>query len=674
MSIVLLISILVQLFAFGWALNLLGKTRDWRLAPLGLMVAFMAAQNLLPLVQSPVFWPPVLVAKSAELWGGVISFFSLLVVVILARIIARERSQLDDFEVTSNRRNEDTLAHQKREQALIEKETRYRSIVESSPSAIVIRDLDGHNLVVNKTFCDWYKATPDAFIGKTMHAYLPPDICAKIEEQEREVRETLQVVRAERTISYNDGVTRDILVQIFPIFMADGSYDALGTIVTDISELKQASQRLSNNEKQLKDFFAVSTDWFWEMDENLRLVWVSDNFQLLTGESPDPYYGQSRKEFSGLEHDRVAWEGHLSDLRSHRAFRDFEYPRRSEDQATKWIRASGVPLFDLKGGFTGYRGKATDITKIKHIEDAKLQAENKILDLNKNLEKRVYERTQELEKLTEKLTSAMRTINETKSELIEVEKMASLGGLVSGIAHEVNTPIGISVTAVSHLQDQIKKLESKYIQNSLKKSDFESFFPMAGENGRITLNNLQRAASLIGSFKKIAVDQSSEEIRTINLAAYLGDIILSLTPNLNKTKIQTNLQIDDEILITTYPGAISQIFTNLITNSITHAFASDESGCISISCKRQGTFLEILFADDGAGMSEAVVENIYEPFFTTKRGQGGSGLGMNIVFNLVTQRLMGKLKCTSAIGNGTQFLITIPISLSNEPSTRRGRI
>ncbi|MCK5360649.1 MAG: PAS domain S-box protein [Gammaproteobacteria bacterium] len=247
-----------------------------------------------------------------------------------------------------------------------------------------------------------------------------------------------------------------------------------------------------------------------------------------------------------------------------------------------------------------------------------------------------------------------------RDQLIEAEKMASLGGLVAGVAHEINTPVGIGVTAASHLRERYLILKEEYDSGALRKPSLESFMDTCAEATRILESNLQRASVLIHSFKQIAVDQSSGDKRRFNVKEYLDELILSMHPEIKKTKLTVQLDCDDALWINSYPGAISQILTNFIINSIIHGFDSPATGTLLISfCEREKQY-ELVFADDGKGIEEKVLQRIFEPFFTTRRGQGSSGLGLHICYNLVKQTLAGHIECKSGVGEGTRFTISLP--------------
>jgi two-component system, NtrC family, sensor kinase len=295
--------------------------------------------------------------------------------------------------------------------------------------------------------------------------------------------------------------------------------------------------------------------------------------------------------------------------------------------------------------------------------DELIQRDQVLAQQHQHLEQMVEERTNELQQVNESLVESLTQLKQAQQELIQNEKMASLGALVSGIAHEVNTPLGVSITAASHLLEELHQTQKALNNNKLTKSSFETFMEECDETESLLLNNLNRAAQLIKSFKKISVDQTSEEVRFINLKSYLDEIVLSLRPKLKHTKITVHNETPDNISLRLYPGVLAQIMTNLITNSIIHGFRNGkESGDITIDAQPSGSEIILSYYDNGAGMDEQTLRNIYDPFFTTKRSEGGSGLGMNIVYNLVTSKLKGTIESFSSPGNGLKVIMTIKIT------------
>ncbi|MBI1206410.1 MAG: PAS domain-containing protein [Azospirillum sp.] len=256
---------------------------------------------------------------------------------------------------------------------------------------------------------------------------------------------------------------------------------------------------------------------------------------------------------------------------------------------------------------------------------------------------------------------ALAELRETQDSLVQAEKMASLGLLVAGIAHEINTPVGIAFGCAGHLANRTRDLTAAITENRLKRSELRSYTDAAATASQLILANLGRAAELIQSFKQVAVDQTSAERRHFELGAYLAEVVTSLGPRITEAGHAVDVACRSGILMNSFPGALSQVATNLIVNALVHA--SGDRGRvqvrISVSEPTDGE-VDIAFADDGCGIPEANRRMIFEPFFTTKRGAGGSGLGLHIVFNLVTQTLGGRISVDSATGVGTTFGVRIP--------------
>jgi signal transduction histidine kinase len=248
-----------------------------------------------------------------------------------------------------------------------------------------------------------------------------------------------------------------------------------------------------------------------------------------------------------------------------------------------------------------------------------------------------------------------------KNALIQSERVESLTIMVAGMAHEVNTPIGISVTANSYLGDVLNNLRESYEKQELTKSKFDNFITEMEKSNAIVTNNLSRTAKLVRSFKEVSVDQFVDKLQNIKLKSYIEQTLVSLIPITKNSNVKFKLCCDSDLQAYIYAGSLSQIITNLVTNAINHAFQNKEAGTISISIKEVSNN-EILFSfeDDGCGISDIDKVHIFDPFFTTKRGNGGTGLGLHILHNLVTDKLHGRVLCTSEISKGTRFDIYFP--------------
>ena len=294
--------------------------------------------------------------------------------------------------------------------------------------------------------------------------------------------------------------------------------------------------------------------------------------------------------------------------------------------------------------------------------------ENKVLyaqlsDYSRNLETKVEERTRELLVL--------------EKELLIREKMAALGSLVAGVAHEINTPIHNSVLAASTLATETRSLLESHQNQRIKRSQLESFIDTASESSRIIVSNLSRAAELIQSFKQVAVDTSSSPLREFNVLGYIEDTLLNLKPKLKPSKHRVEIIGDSTISMHSYPGDLAQICTNLVMNSLVHAYDDGVTGRLAFEfkldgdCPRgsaEGNRVLLTYSDDGKGIPPENLDKIFDPFFTTARGQGGSGLGLNIVYNIVTQKLRGSITVESEVGQGTKFILNLPQNLRNQES------
>jgi ligand-binding sensor domain-containing protein/signal transduction histidine kinase len=284
------------------------------------------------------------------------------------------------------------------------------------------------------------------------------------------------------------------------------------------------------------------------------------------------------------------------------------------------------------------------------------ERESEVQEARDALSQEVKEKT----RANEDLEQALMRLKLTQSQLVQSEKMASLGSLVAGIAHEINTPIGVGVTAASTLQEWAQRLQKLHTDGKLTRSELERFIGVTGDSTQILMSNLQRAAELIRSFKQVAVDQSSGDRRRFLLKGYLDEVLTSLAPRLNRTGHTVTVDCPVELELDSYPGALAQIVTNLITNSLVHAFPDGRRGHIGISAREEPGGIVLRYADNGVGIAPENLRRIYDPFFTTRRGTGGSGLGMHIVYNLVTQRLGGTIDATSAVGEGAIFEVRFP--------------
>jgi signal transduction histidine kinase len=276
--------------------------------------------------------------------------------------------------------------------------------------------------------------------------------------------------------------------------------------------------------------------------------------------------------------------------------------------------------------------------------------EQRLIEANQTLEQKVIDRTAELEAAQEKL--------------VESEKMAALGNLVAGIAHEVNTPLGIALTSVSNCKEELKDIYRDFENDELTEQGFKDFEAICSEGLNLAETSLMRAANLVQDFKRTSADQTSLEIEEIALDEYIPRVCNPLKPMLRKEQIELSIDVTPNLVITTCPGIIAQLLTNLISNAQRHAFGpsvNNDANRVSVSCSKNAKGIVISVQDNGKGIPEALHKKVFEPFYTTARDKGGTGLGLNILYNLVRQKFNGEIDLTSTPGEGTKVTVCIPV-------------
>jgi C4-dicarboxylate-specific signal transduction histidine kinase len=273
----------------------------------------------------------------------------------------------------------------------------------------------------------------------------------------------------------------------------------------------------------------------------------------------------------------------------------------------------------------------------------------------------LYLSNEALKRRAAELTASMESLASAQEALVRQGKLAALGGLVAGVAHEVNTPLGVAVTAVSLTVEQAAELEAMVANGWLSKSGLQRLVMSLRESTGLARTNMERAAALVQSFKRVAVDQSSEAPRNANLNQLLADIVSSLSPLLRKPGASVDLRVPRDIALRIDAGALGQIITNLLQNACLHAFDGIVTpAVITIDVAQRDGAVIMVVADNGSGMTDEVAMRAWEPFFTTRRGDGGSGLGMHIVHNLVVERFKGRIELQTAPGAGCRYTVWLP--------------
>lgn len=287
-----------------------------------------------------------------------------------------------------------------------------------------------------------------------------------------------------------------------------------------------------------------------------------------------------------------------------------------------------------------------------------------LLQTNEYLEEtlaEVEEKQSELFILNDELEKSLEHLTETQAQLIQSEKFAALGELVAGVAHEINTPLGIGITLATFVEDKHHRITKLFDAGQLSKSVLHEYNESVGEALSVMVNSLNRSAEIIGSFKNVAGEQSALELRDFNVRDYLEDMLQNLKPRLKKTPYEITLICEPNLIIYNYPGLFSHILTNFIVNSLIHGFVDLDSGHITINFYKRDDHYVLTYSDNGHGISADHIEHIFDPFYTTKKGQGSTGLGLHIVHNIVTQNLNGKISLITGENKGVTFTIEFPL-------------
>ncbi|OGS67621.1 MAG: hypothetical protein A2522_07430 [Gallionellales bacterium RIFOXYD12_FULL_53_10] len=430
-------------------------------------------------------------------------------------------------------------------------------------------------------------------------------------------------------------------VMITPLYGDQGELLGFSKISHDITERKNAEEAL----RQLSERLSLATRaggvgiWDYDVVHN-TLSWDDQMFVL---------YGVSREQFSGAYE---AWRSGLfpddaarGDLEIQMALsgeKDFntEFRVLKPDGTIRHIRAMGNVQRDGQGQPQRMVGTNWDITE-------QVQSRTALLDAKQKAEE------------------ALMLQRRLQDELVQSEKLAALGELVAGVAHEINTPVGITLSAATHLSSETKKTDALYQAGELTEEGLAEYFSTAQQASQLITINSRRAADLIHSFKQIAVDQAGGEMRNFDLADYLNEILLSVGPKLRKRNVAVKTDCPAGILLHGLPGVLAQVLTNLIMNSLLHGYNEDQHGQIEIAVHDTGDHIELVYHDDGKGIPLEFHHKIFDPFFTTARGKGGSGMGLHIVYNIVTQMLHGSIEMQSSPGKGCTFILHFPRILAD---------
>lgn len=420
-----------------------------------------------------------------------------------------------------------------------------------------------------------------------------------------------------------------------------------------VLQLEASQRRLSESEARFKTLFDMAPLPLSVTDRHGHIIGANQALTRAFGYGEEQLIGKRSDAFTFWgapeERERI-WQLYMRNGSVH------------GEVASMALRDGGAGQVAIWSSSLTLDGKDAIIWALLDMT-AELKAKQELEELNASLESRVRERSAELERANDDLSHALQTLQRTQHDLIASEKMASLGSLVAGIAHELNTPIGNSLLASTALGDRVTEFEAMLSGGTLRRSTLSAYNEEVKLASALISSSLNKAANLIASFKQIAVDQTSDQRRVFKLQAVVEDTAATYMPRLRRAQCGATFDVPPGLVLDSYPGSWYQIFNNLINNALAHAFEDHGDCAIGITARElDGAMVEVVFSDNGAGMPDEVRRHVFDPFFTTKMGRGGTGLGMNIVYNIVTGVLGGRVAVESQPGQGTTVRIVIPRS------------
>lgn len=440
-----------------------------------------------------------------------------------------------------------------------------------------------------------------------------------------------------------------------------GAITELNELADDLRSMTESIHRredkLERSEERLRATLestpSISVQWY---DIHGRVLYWNKASESMYGFSPQEAIGafilENRLMFLDANQTQQ-FIGALEQIdRSGQAIGPAEFDLRHKDGREIVVLAT---IFAIPGddGASIFVCMDVDITTQRNIE-------REILALNVALEERVADRTEALSQANDELEATVENLKATQEHLVQAEKLAALGNLVAGVAHELNTPIGNGLMAISTIRDRLKEFRQA-LAEGLRRSALDEFVASVDTGSDIAVRNIQRAAELVTSFKQVAVDQTSSQRRSFEIREVVEEILLTLNPTLKRTPYRVETEISEDIQLDSYPGPLGQSLTNLINNAVLHGFEDRDHGTIRIVVTPLATdHVSISVQDDGKGIPPDRLGRIFDPFFTTRMGRGGSGLGLHVVHGIITNVLGGTISVSSTVGEGAKLVMILP--------------
>jgi len=546
---------------------------------------------------------------------------------------------------------EDITARKHAEHALRDSQKKFISFFGMTPESLAVADPEGNYIEVNDAWMRTFGYGPNEVLGKSNTDLKFWQDTAEGDKLFRELLLSGEVRNQEMGVRHKTGDEIVVLVSA-QIIQMELSKLILWNM-RDITAQRRIEKSLQGSEERFSAFFHMSP-------VALGVTSIPDAHYIDVNEAWVSQFGYVREEIIGKTSLEI---GLWADVEERARLLD-EVSKNGvmEKREVRFLRADGTEMLcELSNHLFDFNGQSVLVWSAHDVTERR-RVEREVQDLNAQLEARVGERTVSLKLANSELAGALDSLKLTQEELIRTEKLAALGSLVAGVAHELNTPIGNSMTVASTLSEKTREFSHEVESGKVRRSTLGDYLTDAKTATELLMRSLAQANELVSSFKQVAVDQTSAQRRDFDLKLVLEEIATTLTPTLKKKPFKFVLDVADNLLMQSFPGSLGQVVTNFVANSLAHGFEDRDEGSMWLSAKLIGNEeIELVYSDDGIGIPEADLNRVFDPFFTTKLGRGGSGLGLHIVYNIVTRILGGKIQVSSSKESGTRFVLTLPL-------------
>jgi PAS domain S-box-containing protein len=504
-------------------------------------------------------------------------------------------------------------------------------IYDTAPIGLAFLSPDCRYLQINQRLTEICGISVEDHLGRSVRDCVPA-LADSVEGIVRSIMDTGEPVIGVEVAGQRADQTdeRSWVTYWHPLRNSAGEIVGVNVAAEEITERKRAEAALQASERQFHTLADSIPQLVWMADAEGRIFWFNNHWREYTGTdshdwqailAPGPFHKARDRWAQALETGTPL---------------ELELSLRGKDGEYRPFLTRAVPLRDTMGAVYGWIGTHIDISERKRNE-------------------------QKIRSARDAAEAALRNLQETQNSLIEAEKLAALGRLVAGVAHEINSPVGTSLTIASSLERKTALFAVEAVQCNLKRSSLNEFLEISRKASSQLIANLNHAAELIQSFKQVASDRSYSNQRVFDLGDLTEQIAMSLRPGLRNQDLALNVECQPSLTMNSYPGPYGQVLTNLFLNSVAHGFPDGRRGTVDIKVRASGNDdVEILFSDDGCGMSLDVRRKAFDPFFTTRRDQGNTGLGLHIVYSIVTNCLGGRLALDSEPGKGTRVHLVLP--------------